>query len=251
MAGASRGIGQRSARDRFGQRHRRLLRLRRWSMSSLRPDAAASTAPARSSSPRSTSATERLDCRGRRSEPDGVDILVCIAGGVRAKDPGRSRRCTADDFDLSSNSISGAAFLFIRAAAPGDEDGGQGTHRHDLKSRAALPPAHRHSGYCRLQARGNGLVAQLAHELGPFGIRVNTRCARIHGDQPRYEWDSNNWNSGFSGNFVDGLRCSASARREEIAKAVMFLASDRASWITGQTIPVPADRGNPQSEGPS
>ena len=82
-----------------------------------------------------------------------------------------------------------------------------------------------------------GLVRQLAHELGQFGITVNSVAPGFLGTSPDYEPQ---WN-GYSEDpppLRRPHRHAAHGPPEDIADAVLFLASDYASWITGQILPV-------------
>ena len=95
-----------------------------------------------------------------------------------------------------------------------------------------------------------GLVKQLAQELGPFGITVNTVAPGFlvislitSGSGTCRPTRSATISS-------TRLRCGAWAP-QDIANAVTFLASDHASWITGQTIPSPAAAVTNHSGGPS
>ena len=78
----------------------------------------------------------------------------------------------------------------------------------------------------------------LAQELGPFGITVNTVAPGFMATSPDYERQWNNWPAAYRDNFVKTIAMRRMGRPEDIANAVMFLVSDYASWITGQTIPV-------------
>lgn len=80
-------------------------------------------------------------------------------------------------------------------------------------------------GYTAAKAGLEGLVRQLAMEWGPAGIRVNVVAPGMIGsaDLP----------------FVtEGYPLGRTGTAEEVADAVAFLASDRASFITGATLPV-------------
>ena len=83
-----------------------------------------------------------------------------------------------------------------------------------------------------------GLARQLSSELGPFGITVNTVAPGFMPTSPDYvrQWDS----YGRAGQeaLVESTAMRRLGQPEDIADAVLFLASDRASWITGQTLPV-------------
>jgi 3-oxoacyl-[acyl-carrier protein] reductase len=81
-------------------------------------------------------------------------------------------------------------------------------------------------------------VKQLAQELGPFGITVNSVAPGFMATSPDYERQWNEWPVAFRDNFVNSIAMRRMGAPQDIANAVTFLASDHASWITGQTIPV-------------
>ena len=87
--------------------------------------------------------------------------------------------------------------------------------------------------YSATKAAIRGFTAALAKELGPSGIRVN--CVEpgvIDTDM----------NAGLSDDtrkeLADGTALCRLGKAEEVADAVFYLASDRASFITGAILPV-------------
>jgi 3-oxoacyl-[acyl-carrier protein] reductase len=85
-------------------------------------------------------------------------------------------------------------------------------------------------------------VKQLAQELGPFGITVNSVAPGFMATSPDYERQWNEWPDTVRANFVNTIAMRRMGEPKDVADAVTFLASDHASWITGQTIAV---TGNP------
>jgi len=81
-------------------------------------------------------------------------------------------------------------------------------------------------------------VRQLATELGPFGITVNTVAPGFLRTSPDYEPQWEGWGAEGQKAFVERIAMRRMGTPEDIAHAVMFLASDYASWITGQILPV-------------
>lgn len=78
-----------------------------------------------------------------------------------------------------------------------------------------------------------GFTRALAREVGPHGIRVNsvapgafpTRATEIHPDQDALWTDT-----------LAGQSIKRKGRPEDVAKAVVFFASDASSFVTGQTL---------------
>lgn len=79
-----------------------------------------------------------------------------------------------------------------------------------------------------------GLVEELAQELGPFGITVNSVAPGFMAANPGYERQWNSYSEEFPRSFPERIAMRRMGRPEDIVDAVIFPASDLASWITGQ-----------------
>lgn len=78
-----------------------------------------------------------------------------------------------------------------------------------------------------------GFTSALAKELGPSGIRVNCVAPGV------IDTEMNGWLSDADrGELEQSTPLGRMGRPEEAADAVVFLASERASFITGVTLPV-------------
>jgi len=167
-----------------------------------------------------------------------ADILVYVAGGVRGQKPRPLEEVSADDFDAIVDANLKGAFLFARAVALGMKKRGGG-RIVTISSRAGLATSLTGiQSYAAAKHGQIGLVKQLAQELGPFGITVNSVAPGFMATSPDYERQWNNWPAPFRDNFVNTIAIRRMGAPQDIANAVTFLASDNASWITGQTIPV-------------
>lgn len=167
-----------------------------------------------------------------------VDVAVHSAGGVR----GQSRQAVEDITPEQWRAIQAVnvdgAFHLARAVAPAMKRAGSG-RLVVISSRAGLAVSltgiH---GYGTAKAAQIGLVRQLAAELGPHGITVNSVAPGFMPTSPDYvrQWES----YGPEGQqaLIERTAMRRLGRPDDIANAVMFLASDYASWITGQTLQV-------------
>jgi 3-oxoacyl-[acyl-carrier protein] reductase len=176
-------------------------------------------------------------------EAGGIaEILVYVAGGVRGQKRRPLEEVPTDDFDAIVDVNLKGAFLFAKAVAPGMK--GKGTGRIiTISSRAGLATSLTGiQSYTAAKHGQIGLVRQIAQELGPFGITVNSIAPGFMATSPDYEQQWNTWPSEFRENFVNNIAMRRMGVPKDIADAVTFLASDHASWITGQTIAV---TGNP------
>jgi 3-oxoacyl-[acyl-carrier protein] reductase len=171
-----------------------------------------------------------------------VDILVYVAGGVRGQKPKPVEEVSADDFDAIVDVNLRGAFLFAKAVVPGMKARGSG-RIITISSRAGLATSFTGiQSYAAAKHGQIGLVKQLAQELGRFGITVNSVAPGFMATSPDYERQWNDWTPEFREAFANNIAMRRMGRPEDIADAVTFLASDRASWITGHTLAV---TGNP------
>lgn len=172
------------------------------------------------------------------SASGSVDVVVHAAGGVR----GQSKTAIEDITDEAWHAIQAVnvdgAFHMARAVAPAMKRAGRG-RIVVISSRAGLGVSLTGiQSYGTAKAAQIGLVRQLAHELGPFGITVNSVAPGFMPTSPDYvrQWDS----YGPEGQkaLIERTAMRRLGRPEDIAHAVMFFASDYADWVTGQTLPV-------------
>lgn len=167
-----------------------------------------------------------------------VDILVYVAGGVRGQRPKPLEDVSADDFDAVVDVNLKGAFLFAKAVAPGMKARGSG-RIITISSRAGLATSLTGiQSYAAAKHGQIGLVKQLAQELGPAGITVNSVAPGFMATSPDYERQWASYTPEFRAGFTERIAMRRMGRPEDIADAVTFLASDFASWITGQTLPV-------------
>ncbi len=125
------------------------------------------------------------------------------------------------------------AFFLAQSAAKQMIRQGQGGRMIMISSQVGIRAYHRLSAYGMTKAALRMFAQNLAYELGPYGITVNavapgaTLTERTKQEQPDYEgvWGKLNPNGRVG-------------KPEDIAKTCLFLLSDEASHINGQTIPV-------------
>jgi 3-oxoacyl-[acyl-carrier protein] reductase len=92
--------------------------------------------------------------------------------------------------------------------------------------------------YGTAKAAQLGLVRQLAHELGPSGITVNAVAPGFLRTSPDYERQWQSYGPEGQKAMIERVAMRRLGEPQDIAHAVMFLASPYASWITGQVLPV-------------
>lgn len=167
-----------------------------------------------------------------------VDVLVYVAGGILGQRPQPIEEVAPNDFSAIVDANLKGCFLFARAVAPAMKKARAG-RIVTISSRAGLATSLTGiQAYASAKHGQVGLVKQLAQELGPFGITVNSVAPGFMATSPDYERQWNSYSEEFRTNFTDRIAMRRMGKPEDIADAVLFLASERASWITGQILPV-------------
>ncbi len=92
--------------------------------------------------------------------------------------------------------------------------------------------------YASAKAAQLGLVRQLAHELGPFGITANAVAPGFLRTSPDYERQWASYGEEKQAAVINSIARRRLGKPEDIAAATLFLASDAADWITGQVLSV-------------
>jgi 3-oxoacyl-[acyl-carrier protein] reductase len=166
------------------------------------------------------------------------DILVYVAGGVRGQRAQPLERVTAEAFrDIVDVNLTGC-FLLAKAVAPAMKAKKSG-RIVTISSRAGLATSLTGiQSYAAAKHAQIGLVKQLASELGPFGITVNSVAPGFMATSPDYERQWASYSAEFRQTFAERIAMRRMGTPEDIAHAVLFLASDYAPWITGQVLPV-------------
>ena len=177
--------------------------------------------------------------RAAREAFGGVDILCCNAG-VFPNVP--LREMTPADLDLVLQTNLRGTMLAVRACLPDLERSGRG--RVVLTSSITGPitgyPGWSHYGASK--AGQLGFMRTAAIELAPSGITVN---AVLPGNVVTEGLDD------VGAAYQEQMARSIPLRRlgtvEEVAAAVLFLASEEAGYVTGQTIVVDGGQTLPES----
>ena len=167
-----------------------------------------------------------------------IDGLIYVAGGVRGQAPQAMEQVKPEDFNAIVDANLTGAFLTAQAVVPSMKKAGYG-RIVVIASRAGLAPSLTGiQSYAAAKHAQVGLVKQLAQELGQFGITVNAIAPGFMATSPDYVRQWNSYSEETRANFSNTIAVRRMGRPEDIADAAVFLASDHASFITGQTLPV-------------
>jgi len=167
-----------------------------------------------------------------------VDILVHSAGGVCGQVGQPAETVTATQWQaILAVNLTGA-FLMAQAVIPGMKAAGAG-RIVTISSGAGLGVSLTGiQAYAAAKAGEIGLTRQLAHELGPYGITVNSVAPGFVRSNPTSERQWQSYGEAGQQQMLERIAMRRLGTAEDIANAVLFLVSEHAGWITGQVISV-------------
>lgn len=166
---------------------------------------------------------ELVDQRGR------IDVLVNSAGIVR---DGLMGAMTADQWrDVIDTNLTGT-YNYCRAVVPHMSHQRRGSIVN-LSSTAAEFPARGQVNYAASKGGVEGLTRAMAKELAPRGVRVNAVAPGL------IDTDMSKAVRGLLGERVkEIIPMRRVGMPEDVAAVIAFLASDEASYVTGQVVRV-------------
>lgn len=176
-----------------------------------------------------------------KNDLGSIDILVNNAGGG-LNTPYELEEIEEKHWDLVLNVNLKGAFFCCQAVLPYmiEAKGGAIVNISALAGhwRASLAGV----AYTSAKAGVEGLMRQLAYDYGQYGIRVNAVAPTVTltGDRMKNLWGNKAEDE--QARIMNAIPLRRLSEPREIAAAVVFLASDEASYITGITLDVVGGR---------
>jgi 3-oxoacyl-[acyl-carrier protein] reductase len=171
-----------------------------------------------------------------------VDVLVNNAGGVAGQAGQPIEAVTDADWDQVVAINLGATMALNRAVAPGMKRAGRGAIVNIASGAALRASLTGVQAYAASKHAVLGLTRQLAHELGPYNIRVNAVAPGFvrTNDATARQWDA--FGPEKQRALVEGTALRRLGEPGDIANATAFLASDLAGFVTGEILSVNGGR---------
>jgi 3-oxoacyl-[acyl-carrier protein] reductase len=170
-----------------------------------------------------------------------VDLVVNNAGSTRGSDRVPATELPLSEWQRVLGTNLDGTFYMSRCFAQHMAAAGRGGVILNISSIAGRNRMPNTAAYATSKAAIDALSTVLAGELGPQGIRVNSVAPGMidtsrMDDVPRGEvWDRI---------VRSNIPLQRAGTGEDIAHIVVFLCSEQASWITGQTIYVDGGHGH-------
>lgn len=176
--------------------------------------------------------------RAAKEATGRIDVLVHSAGGVMGQSGRPVEDITPEHWNAVVDVNLTGAFWCTQAVVPAMKRARSGRIVL-ISSGAGLGVSLTGiQAYASAKAGEIGLTRQLAHELGPFGITVNSVAPGFVRSNPTTEAQWRSYGEDGQRRLVEGIALRRLGTPDDIAAATLFLASDHAGWITGQTLPV-------------
>jgi len=167
-----------------------------------------------------------------------VDILVNNAGGVVGQVGRPLEEVSDDDWQAVVDANLTSTFVCTRAVTPGMKAAGYGRIVNISSGAGRSVSLTGIQAYASAKAGQIGFTRQTAHELGPFGITVNSIAPGFVLSNPTSirQWES--YGEDGQRAILERIATRRLGEPEDIAHGVLFFVSEEASWVTGQVISI-------------
>jgi 3-oxoacyl-[acyl-carrier protein] reductase len=167
-----------------------------------------------------------------------VDILVNNAGGVVGQVGQPLEDVSDDEWRAIVDANLTTTFVCTRAVVPGMKAAGYGRIVNISSGAGRSVSLTGIQAYTSAKAGQIGFTRQTAHEVGPFGITVNSIAPGFVPSNPTSvrQWES--YGPEGQARVLDRIATRRLGTPEDIANGVLFFAAEESSWVTGQVLSI-------------
>ena len=186
----------------------------------------------------SVDAADRAQVAALIEEIGPVDILVNNAGGVVGQVGRPLEEVSDEDWQAVVDANLKSTFVCTRAVVPGMKAAGYGRIVNISSGAGRSVSLTGIQAYASAKAGQIGFTRQTAHELGPFGITVNSIAPGFVLSNPTSirQWES--YGEEGQSAILGKIATRRLGEPEDIANGVLFFVAEEASWVTGQVISI-------------
>jgi 3-oxoacyl-[acyl-carrier protein] reductase len=185
---------------------------------------------------------DRDACHAAIAALPRLDILVNCAGGVRGQVGRPISEVTERDWKAIFEANVDGAFWLAQAAAESMRAAGFGRIVNIASGAGLRPSLTGIQAYTAAKHALVGLTKQLSQDLGPHGVTCNAVAPGFVRSNPATERQWESYGPEGQARLVQSIHTRRLGSAEDIANAVVFLASEQAGWISGQVLSVDGGR---------
>jgi 3-oxoacyl-[acyl-carrier protein] reductase len=167
-----------------------------------------------------------------------VDILVNNAGGVVGQVGRPLEEVSEADWRAVVDANLTSTFLCTRAVAPGMKERRYGRIVNISSGAGRSVSLTGIQAYASAKAGQIGFTRQTAHELGPFGITVNSIAPGFILSNPASISQFERYGEEGQRRLIESIATRRLGRSEDIANGVLFFVAEESSWVTGQVLSI-------------
>lgn len=171
-----------------------------------------------------------------------INVLALAAGGVCGLADLPLEEVTEDNWNKVFGANVKSALWLSQAAAPFMQQAGWGRIVIVSSGAGLRPSLTGLHAYTAAKHAAVGLTRQLSVGLAQHGITVNSVAPGLILSNPSSQLQWEGYGDEGQRRVVESLHTRRMGRAEDIANAILFLASEQAGWITGQVLSVDGGR---------
>ncbi len=171
-----------------------------------------------------------------------LDILVNAAGGVRGQVGRPIGEVMPSDWHAIFQANVDGAFWLAQAASRLMQKAGYGRIVNIASGAGLRPSLTGIQAYTAAKHALVGLTKQLSQDLGRHGITCNAVAPGFIRSNPASEKQWQGYGPEGQKRLIESIHTRRLGQPSDIANAVLFLASDQASWVSGEILSVNGGR---------